>query len=116
MQNHPKYKWGVKGGLVVRLWGSQLPRSWWSGTGSLLMVSLGHLGLIGTVDGDLSPGALGAAVQDEVFAGTGRNSRLSPGLALLWLIFLNCGQSRCTDGSELSTTQHLHVSVQKLPM
>lgn len=40
---------------------------------------------------DLSPGALGTAVQDEVSAGTGRNSRLSLGLVLLWLVFLNCG-------------------------
>lgn len=39
---------------------------------------------------DLSPGALGTAVQYEVFAGTGRNSRLSLGLVLLLLIFLNC--------------------------
>lgn len=40
---------------------------------------------------DLSPGALGTAVQDEIFAGTGRNSRLSLGLVLLSLVFLNCG-------------------------
>lgn len=39
---------------------------------------------------DLPPCALSAAVQDEVFAGTGRNSRLSLGLVVLWLIFLNC--------------------------
>lgn len=39
---------------------------------------------------DLPPRALSAAVQDEVFAGTGRNSRLSLGLVVLWLIFLNC--------------------------
>lgn len=40
---------------------------------------------------DLPPGALGTAVQDEIFAGSGRNSRLSFGLVLLLLIFLNCG-------------------------
>lgn len=40
---------------------------------------------------DLSPGALGTAVQDEVFAGTGRNSRLSLGLVLFLLVFLTCG-------------------------
>ena len=39
---------------------------------------------------DLAPGALSTAVQDEVFAGTGRNSRLSLGLVVLLLVFLNC--------------------------
>lgn len=47
------------------------------------------VGLTGSSQ-DLPPGALSAAVQDEVFAGTGRNSRLSLGLVVLWLIFLNC--------------------------
>lgn len=40
---------------------------------------------------DLPPGALCAAVHDEVFAGPGRNRRLSLRLVLLLLIFLSCG-------------------------
>lgn len=47
------------------------------------------VGLTGSSQ-DLAPCALSAAVQNQVFAGTGRNSRLSLGLVVLWFLFLNC--------------------------